>query len=147
MAPPLSSPSMAPPRLIHSAPGLLDTCSQLPTSSAVAETMSDPGTDTPSAIQICRMPPSSWAALPYPRSRDPDLGTRPGPCLWTQVQDSLPGPLPGSFSRSPPWTSAYPPQGCSPPCCRARPARRLLPPASGCIPRAAAAILRNLGRR
>ncbi|XP_026637674.1 uncharacterized protein LOC101998596 [Microtus ochrogaster] len=55
MAPPSSSPSMAPPRLIHSAPGLLDTCSQLPQSSAVAEKMSDPGTDTPSAIQICRI--------------------------------------------------------------------------------------------
>ncbi|XP_036034536.1 cytosolic acyl coenzyme A thioester hydrolase [Onychomys torridus] len=46
---------MAPPRLIHSAPGLLDTCSQLPLPSTVADKMSGSATDTPSAIQICRI--------------------------------------------------------------------------------------------
>lgn len=48
---------MAPPRLIHSAPGLLDTCSQIPTPPppAVAANMSGPTTDTPAAIQICRI--------------------------------------------------------------------------------------------
>lgn len=57
MAPPLPSSSMAPPRLIHSGTGLLDTCSQIPPpppSSAVAAKMSGPTTDTPAAIQICR---------------------------------------------------------------------------------------------
>ncbi|EGW15173.1 hypothetical protein I79_025397 [Cricetulus griseus] len=70
MAPPPSSPSMAPPRLIHSAPGLLDTCSQLPPPSAVAEKMSGPATDTPSAIQICRprtvSRDPSWILFPVP---------------------------------------------------------------------------------
>uniref|UniRef100_A0A8C6H2A7 Cytosolic acyl coenzyme A thioester hydrolase n=1 Tax=Mus spicilegus TaxID=10103 RepID=A0A8C6H2A7_MUSSI len=58
MAPPLPSSSMAPPRLIHSGTGLLDTCSQIPPpppSSAVAAKMSGPTTDTPAAIQICRI--------------------------------------------------------------------------------------------
>ncbi|XP_044798862.1 cytosolic acyl coenzyme A thioester hydrolase isoform X3 [Bubalus bubalis] len=53
MAPPPPSPSMAPPGLIHSAPGLLDTCA-LPQPPAAA-TMSGPATETPSAIQICRI--------------------------------------------------------------------------------------------
>lgn len=57
--PPLPSSFMAPPRLIHSAPGLLDTCSQIPPPPsppppAVAAKMSGPTTDTPAAIQICR---------------------------------------------------------------------------------------------
>ncbi|XP_051027241.1 cytosolic acyl coenzyme A thioester hydrolase isoform X2 [Acomys russatus] len=46
---------MAPPRLIHSAPGLLDTCSHLPPLPAVAAKMSGPTADIPSAIQICRI--------------------------------------------------------------------------------------------
>ncbi|XDA81700.1 hypothetical protein R6Z07F_011631 [Ovis aries] len=53
MAPPPPAPSMAPPGLIHSAPGLLDTCA-LPQPPAAA-TMSGPAAETPSAIQICRI--------------------------------------------------------------------------------------------
>ncbi|XP_078186357.1 cytosolic acyl coenzyme A thioester hydrolase isoform X7 [Callithrix jacchus] len=56
MAPPLPSPSMAPPRLIHSAPGLPDTCALLqPSAAAAAASMSGPDVETPSAIQICRI--------------------------------------------------------------------------------------------
>nr|XP_020022263.1 cytosolic acyl coenzyme A thioester hydrolase-like [Castor canadensis] len=61
MAPPPPSPSMAPPGLIHSAPGLPDTCAPLSPSRAVAAataaatSMSGSVADTPSAIQICRI--------------------------------------------------------------------------------------------
>ncbi|KAM4806095.1 cytosolic acyl coenzyme A thioester hydrolase isoform X4 [Urocitellus parryii] len=61
MAPPPPSPSMAPPGLIHSAPGPPDTCALLPpppaatAAAAAAATMSGPVAETPSAIQICRI--------------------------------------------------------------------------------------------
>ncbi|XP_069893326.1 cytosolic acyl coenzyme A thioester hydrolase isoform X6 [Dipodomys merriami] len=61
MAPPPPSPSMAPPGLIHSAPGLTDTCVRLPppqaatAAAATAASMSGPDAETPSAIQICRI--------------------------------------------------------------------------------------------
>ncbi|XP_062962033.1 cytosolic acyl coenzyme A thioester hydrolase isoform X1 [Cynocephalus volans] len=62
MAPPPPSPSMAPPGLIHSAPGLADTCAliQPPAAAAAAAataaaSMSGPAVETPSAIQICRI--------------------------------------------------------------------------------------------
>ncbi|VFV41235.1 cytosolic acyl coenzyme a thioester hydrolase, partial [Lynx pardinus] len=45
---------MAPPGLIHSAPGLPDTC-VLFQSFADAASMSGPAAETPSAIQICRI--------------------------------------------------------------------------------------------
>ncbi|KAM5162732.1 cytosolic acyl coenzyme A thioester hydrolase isoform 5-T5 [Callospermophilus lateralis] len=63
MAPPPPSPSMAPPGLIHSAPGPPDTCALLPPPpaaasvafAAAAASMSGPAVETPSAIQICRI--------------------------------------------------------------------------------------------
>ncbi|KAM5268839.1 cytosolic acyl coenzyme A thioester hydrolase isoform 3-T3 [Hipposideros larvatus] len=55
MAPPLPSPSMAPPGLIHSAPGPPDTCALLQLPAAAAASMSGPAAETPSAIQICRI--------------------------------------------------------------------------------------------
>lgn len=53
-APPPPSPSMAPPGLIHSAPGLPDTCALLQSLAAAAAGMSGLAAETPSAIQICR---------------------------------------------------------------------------------------------
>ncbi|XP_021099309.1 cytosolic acyl coenzyme A thioester hydrolase isoform X4 [Heterocephalus glaber] len=60
MAPPPPSPSMAPPGLIHSTPGPPDACAPLSppraaASAAAAASMSGPVTETPSAIQICRI--------------------------------------------------------------------------------------------
>lgn len=81
--------------------------------------------------------------------RTPALGAALDPCVLDTGPGLSPGTRPGSFSRSPPWTPAYPSQGCSTPCYTTQPPHRLLPPASGCIPRAAAAMLRRfaLGSR